>query len=153
MVVSKTSGSVDKSRHKLRKNVQKQAEEKKKAREDATVEISLSNGLSAPAKSGRITASSPFKTDGPKKSVPSDNTPAVSQETHGHDSESEADSEIEQQEQLLDRKGKGRANGIKAFQQRDLVALAFAGDNVVQVCFSSLRTRCCEVDLPRIGLR
>ena len=31
------------------------------------------------------------------------------------------------------RNGKGKSKGVKAFKQRDLVARAFAGDNVVQV--------------------
>jgi U3 small nucleolar RNA-associated protein 14 len=45
--------------------------------------------------------------------------------------DSDVDSEIEAQEQQIKAKGKGQ--GVKAFEQRDLVALAFAGDNVVQV--------------------
>ena len=31
------------------------------------------------------------------------------------------------------RNGKGKSKGVKAFKQRDLVARAFASDNVVQV--------------------
>jgi U3 small nucleolar RNA-associated protein 14 len=48
-------------------------------------------------------------------------------------------SEVEAQEAALTLKGKSKASGIKAFEQRDLVAVAFAGDNVVQVrsCLSS----------------
>ena len=49
------------------------------------------------------------------------------------DNDSDVDSEVEAQEQALDLKGKGKAKVLKAFEQRDLVALAFAGDNVVHV--------------------
>jgi len=42
------------------------------------------------------------------------------------------DSEVEAQERALVGV-KGKANGLKSFEQRELVALAFAGDNVVQV--------------------
>ena len=42
-------------------------------------------------------------------------------------------SEIEVQEEALVRKGAARSRGVKAFEQRDLVAQAFAGDNVVEV--------------------
>lgn len=49
----------------------------------------------------------------------------------GQDGEEE--DEVEEQERaLLAKKGKGKT---KAFEQRDLVALAFAGDNVVRVCY------------------
>lgn len=50
------------------------------------------------------------------------------------ENESDSNSEVEAQEAALTLKGKGKTNGIKAFEQRDLIALAFAGDNVVQVC-------------------
>jgi U3 small nucleolar RNA-associated protein 14 len=49
------------------------------------------------------------------------------------ESESDSNSEVGAQELALTLKGKGKANGIKAFEQRDLVAAAFAGDNVIQV--------------------
>jgi len=49
--------------------------------------------------------------------------------------DSDSHSEIEEQEKALSQKGKGKSKGVKAFEQRDLVARAFAGDNVVQVCF------------------
>ena len=45
-------------------------------------------------------------------------------------------SEIEAQEMDLNQKGKGKSKGVKAFEQRELVARAFAGDNVVQVYFA-----------------
>jgi hypothetical protein len=41
--------------------------------------------------------------------------------------------EVGAQEAALTLKGKGKANGIKVFEQQDLVSVAFAGDNVVQV--------------------
>lgn len=54
------------------------------------------------------------------------------------DDESDSNSEVGAQEIALTLKGKGKASGIKAFEQRDLVAAAFAGDNVVQVFFFPL---------------
>ena len=53
--------------------------------------------------------------------------------------DSDSNSEVGAQELELTLKGKRKASSIKAFEQRDLVAAAFAGDNVVQVCsfFSS----------------
>lgn len=50
------------------------------------------------------------------------------------DDESDVNSEVDEQEAALTNKGKGRAKGVKAFEQRELVARAFAGDNVVRVC-------------------
>ena len=59
------------------------------------------------------------------------------------DEDSDRNSELDEQERLEVQKNgkktgekdtKGRAKAPTAFQQRELVALAFAGDNVVEVC-------------------
>ena len=47
----------------------------------------------------------------------------------------DSNSGTEEQEKALSRKGKGKSKGVKVFEQRVLVARAFAGDNVVQVRF------------------
>jgi hypothetical protein len=44
-------------------------------------------------------------------------------------------SEIEAQEMGLNQKGKGKSKGVKPFEQQELVACAFTGNNVVQVYF------------------
>ncbi|THH16329.1 hypothetical protein EW146_g4297 [Bondarzewia mesenterica] len=58
-------------------------------------------------------------------------------------------SEVEEQEKASERKGKGKASArrVKAFEQRDLVALAFAGDNAIQECEEAKR-REIQADVP-----
>ncbi|KIM82209.1 hypothetical protein PILCRDRAFT_820590 [Piloderma croceum F 1598] len=62
--------------------------------------------------------------------------------------DSDSDSEIEEQEKALSQKGKGKSKGVKSFEQRDLVARAFAGDNVVQA-FEDAKRREMAEDAPR----
>ena len=108
VVVSKDSKVLDKARHRLSKQASKNPEERAKARDDAVVQISLDNILRLP-----ITQTST----------------GIQQDEDG----SGEDSEIEAQEKVL-LNGKEKARRVY-FQQRDLVAQAFAGDNVVQVCY------------------
>ena len=114
VVVGKDSKAADKSKNKLKKQASKREEQREKEKDDAVVEISMDHVL---------TLASSTKPSGPKVTA----TPAA-------DSADDSDSEIEAQESALDLKGKVNGSGLKAFEQRDLVALAFAGDNVVQVC-------------------
>lgn len=120
--LNKDSARVEKSRNKLRKRVKKREEEKEKAKEDAAVDITMSDVITldkersaAGSAQGRV-----LNTKAPTKSA-------------GQDDESDAHSEVDAQEQALILKGKGKAKDLKAFEQRDLVARAFAGDNVVRV--------------------
>ena len=123
--MQKDSNALDKSKNKLKKKVRKREEEREKAKEDEIVEISLDKVLTLPS--------------GPSSSTPEPFRKADrkgSQQTsvaHADEDDSNNNSEVEAQETAVTLKGKGKANGIKAFEQRDLVALAFAGDNVVQV--------------------
>ena len=55
------------------------------------------------------------------------------EEVRESDDESDSNSEVGAQETALTLKGERKTSGIKAFEQRDLIAVAFAGDNVVQV--------------------
>lgn len=134
VVVGKDSKATEKSKNKLRKRKQQRDEEKEREKEDAVVEISLDNtmkGTSASASSS--SKQMPVKLAGKGKTK--DTTTALA------DDDSDVNSEVDEQEKALQKKGKGKrggGNGVKAFEQRDLVALAFAGDNVVQV-------RCCLV--------
>ena len=129
IVVSKDSKAADKSKNKLKKASQKRSDEKEKAVEDATVEIDMDNVMVASVAS----TSKPQETK--KPAVNGNSKDVAGQPTAQDDDDSEVDLEIEAQEQALAAKTKGKAtaNGLKAFEQRDLVALAFAGDNVVQV--------------------
>lgn len=122
IVVGKGSKSQDKSQSKLKKQVKKTEGEKEKMQADAEVEISMDNVLTLGPSS-----STSAKTVGKKTVKPVDTAVA------GGEADSDANSEVDEQEMLLNLKGKGKAKGVRAFEQRDLVALAFAGDNVVRV--------------------
>ena len=127
VVVSKDSKFAEKSKARLKKSAQKKAEEREKAADDAIVEISMDAVMAA--STSTATVPTPSTSSSQKKKA------AVAQKTTANleDSDDDVNVELEAQEQALVMKGKGRANGVTAFEQRDLVALAFAGDNVVQV--------------------
>ncbi|PPQ94586.1 hypothetical protein CVT25_011899 [Psilocybe cyanescens] len=145
VVVSKDSKAVDKSKNKLKKAMEKRAEDREKAVDDAVVEISLDNVIASSSSSaaafGSKTVAAAQKTTAAAVKKP------VGQPA-GDSDESDVDLEVEAQEQALALKGKARANGLKAFEQRDLVALAFAGDNVVQT-FEEAKKREIAADAPR----
>ncbi|EIW64453.1 Utp14-domain-containing protein [Trametes versicolor FP-101664 SS1] len=148
VAISKESAAAEKSKNKLRKRVKNRLEEKAKALEDAAVDVSLStvmtlaNGNEAgPSKAGQ-----PSK----PKSKPTAKSASVAKgkaraSQADDDSDSDANSEVEEQESALTQKGKGK---VKAFEQRDLVALAFAGDNVVQD-FADAKRREIQEDAPK----
>lgn len=125
VVVSKDSSAITKSKNKLKKQAKKREEERAKAKDDATMEISMENVLTLEATP--IASSSLPKKSAQEKPIGNtvNGVPA--------DESDDNNSEVEAQEKALNFKGKGKAKGLKAFEQRDLVALAFAGDNVVQV--------------------
>ena len=100
----------------------KRAEEKEKAKEDANVDIEMTNVLSVSAAPSKVTA----KGKGKQRAS------ATADLEDGGD-ESDANSELDEQEKVMEWGKGGKGRGMKAFQQRDLVARAFAGDNVVQV--------------------
>lgn len=114
-------------------------EEKEQARNDATVDISMSNvmTLGVPASSASTAGRRSERADMASKadtSRPSNGIGPEGGRDDGDGDGSDLNSEVEEQERLLDRKGKGKAKGgVRAFAQRDIVAQAFAGDNVVQV--------------------
>ncbi|KAJ7453927.1 Utp14-domain-containing protein [Mycena galericulata] len=126
VVVSKDSKSVDKARYKLAKNEKKLDKTAVAiARDDEVVEIEMGKTLG---------------NDGQQKSEPP---------TTGSGDDDDANSEVDAQEQALGKKkGKGGKAGVKAFEQRDLVALAFAGDNVVRD-FEDAKRREIASDAPR----
>ncbi|KAJ7039492.1 Utp14-domain-containing protein [Mycena alexandri] len=131
VVVSKDSKTMDKARHKLAKNEKKLNKTAVAiAQDDEIVEIAMDKILGA----GEPNARSKSK-----------NAADLAD-----DDEDDANSEVDAQEQTLQLKKKGKAGkaAVKAFEQRDLVALAFAGDNVVRD-FEDAKRREIASDAPR----
>ena len=131
VIVAKSSASSDKSKHKLKKQTKKLDEEKTKIRDDAQLEISVTDVLTLD--DARKLPSSPpaaksSQTEGTQKSDGPQNQSDAADD-------SDANSEVDEQEKALvaTTQSKRKKKGLQAFEQRDLVALAFAGDNVVRV--------------------
>jgi U3 small nucleolar RNA-associated protein 14 len=125
--VGKHSAVADKVKSKLGKKQRLHEDEREKAREDAVLEIDEGIAMTLPVTSSSQAGSSTVS-QGTKQKVALDAA-----------DDSDSGNEVEEQERILAAKVKGKGksssmNGPKAFQQRDLVAMAFAGDNVVQVC-------------------
>lgn len=135
IVVGKDSKPAEKSKNKLKKANQKKDNQREQAQDDAVVEISLDNIL-APATTSAVDG---IKVVGSSKSnsqktLAAQNPPVNTGELGNSDDDN---IELDAQEQALHLKGKAKRSALKAFEQRDLVALAFAGDNVVQVYIST----------------
>jgi U3 small nucleolar RNA-associated protein 14 len=107
IAVSKDSTSAVKAKNKLRKRQRETRDEMEKSHDDSVLEISPTDLLVASSKGGR-------------------------QAEHGSCS-SDGDTEVEEQEDRLKGKGKHRVGPKHIFKQSELVARAFAGDNVIQV--------------------
>lgn len=153
VVVNKDSKSADKSKNKLKKEQRKREEIKESARDDATLEISMENVLQLDQVAEQPQASISHS----KKKRTSVTKPAATGNgEEGDDSSSDVNSEVDAQEHeaLRKAKGKGKA-GPMAFQQRDLVARAFAGDNVVRVSISWITRNHPNLILilPSLGIR
>ncbi len=108
VAVSRDSDNVAKAKNKLQKRRRETEDEVAKARDDAVLEINPADLLLATSQGSRRTRA------------------------RTSDSNSDEDDEVEEQEERLKRKGAGRK--YNAFGQKDLVTLAFAGDNAVEVC-------------------
>jgi len=108
VAVSKDSTSAVKAKTKLRKKQRETKDEVAKVQDDGVLEISPADVLLASFK-------------GRKQEQPEEDS-------------SDGDDEVEEQEEKLKRKGKNPGRTHNAFQQRELVTRAFAGDNVVEVC-------------------
>jgi U3 small nucleolar RNA-associated protein 14 len=122
VLVAKDSSAIEKSKGKLKKQAQKREEEKAKARDDAIVEISMDNVLTL-----EIPAPTDASPDNPENAM------RKTSSAQGADDDSDVHSEVEEQERVLTSTGGRKARGVHAFEQRELVARAFAGDNVVEV--------------------
>jgi U3 small nucleolar RNA-associated protein 14 len=123
--VKKTSAASDKSRNRLHKHRQNLEGEKFNAREDAAVDVSITEVL--------------HLDKAPINRVSNSTHSVTKKEQVNDEDDSDRNSEAEDQEDSLARKKKMKPKDrqIKAFAQRDLVALAFAGDKVVQVNFDN----------------
>ncbi|KAF9478917.1 Utp14-domain-containing protein [Pholiota conissans] len=144
VMVGKDSKPAEKAKNKLKKVAQKKVEERERAKDDAVVDISLDDVL------GSTSASAALRISG-TQSEKKGNKVAVQLSSAGANQLEDSDDdniELKAQEQALMAKGKGKANGVKAFEQRDLVALAFAGDNVVR-SFEEAKRQEIAADAPK----
>ncbi|KAI6154218.1 small-subunit processome [Pisolithus tinctorius] len=140
-VVHKNADTLAKSSNKLKKQVAKGEEEKERARDDAVLEIEIDKVLTIP---DPPTTSSSAKKKGKKPKR--QNQLSTNAEVPADDDDSDVHSEMEEQEGAAGQSV--NAKGVKAFQQRELVALAFAGDNVVEA-FEEAKRQENEADAPR----
>ncbi|KAF9014157.1 Utp14 protein-domain-containing protein [Cyathus striatus] len=140
VIVDKDSKAVDKSKNKLKKKAAQKAEVREQAQDDAVVEISMETVLST----STTAAASSSKPKGKITQQPHATTAAQDDD----DDDDDVNSEIDIQEKMLSLKGKDKAKGLKAFEQKDLVARAFAGDNVVQQ-FEEAKEHEVEADAPK----
>ncbi|RDB24478.1 Uncharacterized protein C57A7.06 [Hypsizygus marmoreus] len=151
VVIGKDSSMLSRSKNKLKKEAKKREEEKAKAKDDAVVEISTDTVLTlsnVPLLSASTSTSVSVTKKGLSSSSNTKPVVGVGQVVDGDDDDDDHNSEIEEREKALGLKGKGKANGPRAFEQRDLVALAFAGDNVVHE-FEEAKKREMAADAPR----
>ncbi|KAJ6592326.1 Utp14-domain-containing protein [Mycena vulgaris] len=142
VVVSKDSGAADRARHRLAKDkdaAQLGAGRGPAAVDDGVVEVEM----------GRVLGDGDKDADGAQQKQKkkgkgkASKTGAADEE----DDDDDANSEVDAQEAALARKGQ-KGKGPKAFEQRDLVARAFAGDNVVRD-FEDAKRREIASDAPR----
>ena len=130
VVVGKNSDAATLSKNALKKRQRKAAEAQEDAKEDAVVDIDVGNVLTlenAPAQPA------------PKKQARPNAPITRGAPVAGGFEDEDEDEEREEQEAKLVARRKGKA-GVTTFEQRELVAMAFAGDNVIAV-----RNLCLEV--------
>jgi U3 small nucleolar RNA-associated protein 14 len=148
VLVQKGSDALAKSTHKLKKRIAKGGEEQERIRDDAVLEIDASNVLTVLEPTSTPAIINTKQTTGKGQKKPKDDSVSVQISPVDAD-DSDGHSEVNEQEHTLERKrqgGKGR--GVTAFKQRELVSLAFAGDNVVQA-FEDLKQTEIEADAPQ----
>ena len=123
VVVGKNSDAATLSKNALKKRQRKAAEAQKEAKEDAVVDIDVGKVLRL---EGTSAHPAPKKPNGPDTVITNGAKAA------GGFEDEEEDEEREEQEAKLVARGKGK-KGVTTFEQRELVAMAFAGDNVIAV--------------------
>ncbi|THH10407.1 hypothetical protein EW145_g1352 [Phellinidium pouzarii] len=145
------SGSAPSSQGALQKQLKKGAEERERETDDAVVEISAADVLvlNDPKKTvdstSIVTAVNGAINDDDKKNKKEKKKPKKEKgkESLHTDEDVDVNSEVEEQETALTKGEK-----VKAFEQRELVARAFAGDNVVRH-FEEAKRKEIEADAPR----
>ncbi|KAG2144709.1 Utp14 protein-domain-containing protein [Suillus bovinus] len=149
VLVQKGSDALAKSTNKLKKRIAKGGEEKERIQDDAVLEIDTNNVLTAlEPDSTPAVMNTKHELKGKGKEIPKNNSVAVRISPVDAD-DSDGHSEVDEQERNLERKRqRGKSKGVTAFKQRELVSLAFAGDNVVQA-FEDLKQAEIEADAPR----
>lgn len=109
----------------MKSQLSKSAEGRAQAADDATVEIDETNALTITDNMLNNSSDSRKR----KKKEKKNKKKASRGNGNAAVEESDSDGEIEAQEEALLKGGKG----LRAFEQKDLVTRAFAGDNVVRV--------------------
>lgn len=154
--VTKESGSTDKAASRLLKTQGRSKEAIKKAQADATVDIDvehvLSNtSLAAPASALGVSASSPGPPTSPAEKAQRQNRemapPPSSAKKAPNGAGADTSDDSDDDEDALP-EAVAKAQGPNAFKQRDLVARAFAGDNVV-TDFVEMKRAEIERDAPK----
>ncbi|KAF5390809.1 hypothetical protein D9757_004426 [Collybiopsis confluens] len=143
VVVDKDSTMTAKSKHKLKKQAKKTEEEKGRIKEDGVVEIEMDDVLVAPLDGDMVTSINQKSNKGKAKGKGKIPAPSGSD---SNDSDSNGESEMEAQENMVQTKGK-QSKTVKAFEQRELVARAFAGDDVIRD-FEEAKKREIAMDAP-----
>lgn len=124
--VSKDAKASEKSIDRMKKDQAKLSDAKEVEMDDEVVEINPSIILNRAPAVPQINATLPTsKSKGKKERITGNSKATLVEEGNGSSDEEDDDDQVQIQ------RGKGPA----AFKQRDLVARAFAGDNVVAVSF------------------
>lgn len=137
-LVSKDSAADAKSQASLKKRLALSADAQAREADDAVVEISLDDAVSIPAKAMPAPTSTTTKA---KKAQNSASQASAVVDPALRDSDDEGD-DVEVGER-----------GDTSFKQKDLVALAFAGDNVVEVCATLLCTTSLRTNPISLGIQ
>jgi U3 small nucleolar RNA-associated protein 14 len=136
-VVGKNSDAATLSKNALKKRQRKAAEAQKDAREDAVVDIDVGKVLTLEDASALASPATPKKRPPPNEDANANANANAAVTTNGAQvaggfEDEEEDEERDEQEAKLIARRKGK-KGVTTFEQRELVAMAFAGDNVVAV--------------------
>ncbi|TDL26360.1 Utp14-domain-containing protein [Rickenella mellea] len=144
VVVGKDSSTAEKSAHALVKSKKKTEAEREKESEDAAVDIDMDDVLLLEPPAAKAVDGAKLKSKKEKSRKKKKGKGVQGTEQVNGDGDEDSNSEVEAQEAIANG---GKPPRILAFQQRDLVARAFAGDNVVRE-FEEAKRREIESDAP-----
>ncbi|KAG1742619.1 Utp14 protein-domain-containing protein [Suillus paluster] len=146
LVASSSSGL---SRKRSEVLVQKGEQEQDRIRDDAVLEIDASKVLTVLEPASTLAVANSKREQKGKGKEKTRNDGVAAQPLPAGADDSDGHSEVDEQECALERKRQGgKGKGVAAFKQRELVSLAFAGDNVVQT-FEDLKQKEIEADAPQ----